>query len=270
MEGQKNKNIFLCLSSNGENWMEAFRTNIGLLRNYYGWSVRVVAEKANISESTLNKIIQGITKDCDQSLTIKLAKVFNVSVDELIGAETIPTETRKTIAMSRKLKEHHRKVIRMYARHQYELHGENDTNSKSISVLTPICKNGHLKTTLLDKKICIDFLTKPTREKVSMGIEIPCDHYEPHFLKSEIVLLAFDREGENNEMCVISAGGNMYFCIKKIQFVDGKKEINYIAITNKKKVFAFDDVEDRLGYVVGWLEPDNPDDEDTTYSWGER
>ena len=32
--------------------MDAFRQNLGLLRTYRGWSVRVLAEKADISENT--------------------------------------------------------------------------------------------------------------------------------------------------------------------------------------------------------------------------
>ena len=108
----------------------------------------------------------------------------------------------------------------------------------------------------------MDKLSKDIQEKVSFGIKIPCDHYEPHFLRNEIILLGYDREGANNEMCVVSSNGYIYICIKKIQFVDGKKEINYVAITNKRKIFSFDEIDDRFGYVVGFLNPDG--------SWGER
>ena len=69
------------------------------------------------------------------------------------------------------------------------------------------------------------------------------------------MLLGYDREGENNETCVISSHGYIYICKKKIQFVNGKKEINYIAITNKKKIFSWDEIDDRFGYVVGFLHP---------------
>ena len=263
MKEQKEENVFLNLASDGDNWMNCFRQNIGILRTYYGWSVRVLAEKANISESTINKIVQGISKDCDQSLSVKLARAFGVSVDELIGAKTISDETRKVIAMTRVLDEHHKKVIRVYAKHQYILHKNNNSTSKTISVLTPKCIERRLKrVSLSDEKIVLDKLSKDIQEKVSFGIKIPCDHYEPHFLRNEIILLGYDREGANNEMCVVSSNGYIYICIKKIQFVDGKKEINYVAITNKRKIFSFDEIDDRFGYVVGFINPDG--------SWGER
>ena len=263
MKGQKEENVFSQLVSDGNNWMNAFRQNIGILRTYYGWSVRVLAEKANISESTINKIVQGISKDCDQSLTVKLAKAFGVSVDELIGAKTIGEETRKVIAMTRVLEEHHRQMIRVYVKHQYILHKKNSAGAKTISIITPKCIERRMKRiSLSDEKIVLDKLSKDIQEKVSFGIKIPCDHYEPHFLKNEIILLGYDREGENNENCVVSSGGYIYICIKKVQFVDGKKEINYVAITNKKKIFSYDEIDDRFGYVVGFLNPDG--------SWGER
>ena len=218
MNYQKRENIYLKLVSNCENWMDAFRQNIGILRTFYGWSVRVLADKADISENTINKIIQGKTNDCDTSLVIKLARTFNCSVDELIGAKTLEEETQKVIAMSRHLSKHHRKVIGMYAKHQYELHGDNDSDKKSISILQPMCKNGYLKTTTCDKKYFLKDLSKPIQEKVGMGIRLPCDHYEPHFYEGEVILLGFDREGNNNEMCVISSGGNMYHCLPMWNF----------------------------------------------------
>ena len=75
-------------------------------------------------------------------------------------------------------------------------------------------------------------------------------------------------KGENNEMCVVSYNGNIYICIKKVQFVNGKKEINYIAITNKKKMFSFDEIDDRFGYVVGFLHPNGTLGRKIDFKWG--
>lgn len=270
MNREKIKKLSLELSSDRNDYITAFKHNIDLFIKQKDITMAEICNLADMNPSTLSSFLYGDAKDCKLSTAVKLARALNISIDELVGAETIEEETRKVIAMSRNLKEHHRKVIRMYAKHQYLMHGENEPDIKYISILEPICKNGHMKTTIVNKMCCIKDLAKPTQEKVGMGIKIPCDHYEPHFLKGEIILLGFDREGENNEMCVISSQGNIYICIKKIQFVDGKKEVNYIAITNKKKIFSYDSIDDRFGYVVGWLEPDDADDENTTYSWGER
>lgn len=262
MHNEKLNKLSLKLVADKTNYMSAFKKNIDMYINEKDIKLREVSEKADIPFETLKSFIYGNSKDCKLSTAVKLARAFNVSIDELVGAETIEEETRKVIAMSRNLKEHHRKVIRMYAKHQYILHSNEKPCIKNISVLKPLCKNGYLKTTTVNDKICINHLPKSIQDKIGLGIKIPCKHYEPYFLEDETILLGFDREGENNEMCVISSCGNMYICIKKIQFIDGKKEINYIAITNNRKIFSYDEIDDRFGYVIGYLEPDN--------EWGER
>ena len=263
MKNDKFENIYLKLVSNDEDWMKCFRLNIGILKSYLGWSARYLAEKADMSEHSLNNIIQSKTKDCDMSNAIKIAKALGVSIDELIGAKTISEQTRINLAKIRVLEPHNQKTIDIYINHQYVLHVNKNSPAKEISVINPICFERKMKrNSLADDKIALDKLSKDIQNKIGLGIRIPCDHYEPYFLKDEIILLGYDREGENNEMCVVSYNGNIYICIKKVQFENGKKEINYIAITNKKKMFSFDDIDDRFGYVVGFLHPDG--------TWGER
>lgn len=263
MECQKNENIYLKLVSNGENWMDSFRQNIGILRSYYGWSVRVLAEKADVSESTLNKISQGKTKDCDFSIVQKLAKAFYISVDELTGAETIEPETRECIQLSRNLKDHHRYVIRTFVRHQYDLHGDVPATSKQISVLLPECNNGNLKTTIVSEPLNLDHLQTDIKSIVCLGLRIPCKHYEPYFLQNEIVLLGADRDGRNNEKCVVVYKGNLYICIKRIEVINGVKEVKYLSLMDGKNVlFRKEEIDDKMGYVIGFLYPDG--------SWGER
>ena len=93
------------------------------------------------------------------------------------------------------------------------------------------------------------------------------------------LILQFQKNGEYVLHRVIKVGKS-YTCIGDNQFeyehgiehrqmigvvtafVNGKKETNYIAITNKKKMFSYDEIDDRFGYVVGFLNPDG--------SWGER
>ena len=112
---------------------------------------RVLAEKANISESTINKIVQGISgRIATKSLSVKLARHSGVSVDELIGAKTISDETRKVIAMTRVLDEHHRKVIRIYAKHQYILHKNNNSPKQNN-----FCSNSKMYRKKI--KTCISF-----------------------------------------------------------------------------------------------------------------
>lgn len=249
--------------SNPENYMESMRQNIGILRSYYGYSVRELAEKADMPVETLQSFIKGKAKDCYLSTAVKLSRVFQVTVDELVGAKTMYEETQECVAMAGQLKEHHRYVIRSFVRHQYKLHGDAPAYSKQISVLLPECQHGYLKTTNVTEAINIDHLNIGTKSRTCLGLKVPCQHYEPYFMQNEIILLGADRDGINNEKCVISHGGNLYICIKRIEIVDGKKEVSYLSLMNGKNVmFKYDEIDDKIGYVIGFLYPDK--------TWGMR
>ena len=262
MENLKFKNVHLNLVANDKDYMKSLIENIQMLRTHHGWSVRALAEKAEMPTETLQTFLKGKSKDCNLSTVVKLSRAFGVSMDELVGAETISAPTRQTIAMSRQLKEHHRYVIRMFAKHQYLLHGEVPPNSKQISVLTPDCEHGHLKSTHLCEAINVDHLQPAIKSEVCLGLKIPCDHYEPHYLQDEILLLGAHREGQNGERCVISKDGYLYICKKRITFVNGVKTIDYMSVINGKLLFNFKEIDDRVGYVIGFLNPDG--------SWGSR
>ena len=262
MKNQNDDNIFLKLVSNEADWMDAFRQNIGILRTYYGWSVRETAERADMSENTLQNIIKGRTKDCDQSLTIKLAKAFHVSVDELIGASTIEPETKACVAKCRAMPWHFRNLARSYIRHIYTLWLKSKSPEVRL-VITPECKRGHLQTTNITMTVDISHIPQSAIGRVAHGLLIPCDHYEPYFMQGEIILLAVDRDGQDGEMCVISHNGEYYIVRKKMYIVDGQKKWKYMSLFTNRE-FLKEDIEDKLGYVVGFL---NADDE---HSWGIR
>ena len=262
MKNQNEENIYLKLVTNSDNWMDAFRQNIGILRVHYGWSVRVLAEKADVSDNTINKIVQGKTNDCDMSIVVRLARAFNVSVDELIGASTIEPETRACVAKCRAMPWHFRNLARSYIRHIYTLWLKSKSPEVRL-VITPECKRGHLQTTNITMTVDISHIPQSAIGRVAHGLLIPCDHYEPYFMQGEIILLAVDRDGQDGEMCVISHNGEYYIVRKKMYIVDGQKKWKYMSLFTNRE-FLKEDIEDKLGYVVGFL---NADDE---HSWGIR
>ena len=262
MKTKKEEIEFPKLVSNNENYMDAFRYNVGVLRNYYGWSVRMLAEKADLSADTLNGFLKGTSKDCNLVTAIKLARAFNISIDELVGAETIEKETRECIAMSRNLPDYVRYLNKSFIKHQYKLHNEFDKDAKPIPVYTPQCVNGYLKTTNLIRYVDINHLTNNLKSKICAGIQIPCEHYEPYYMPNEIVLLSADRAGLNQERCVVTYKGNYFFAIKRIDIVDGEKKVKYLSMMGSNLEILPSDIDDKLGYVVGFLNPDE--------SWGVR
>lgn len=263
MDKEKLKKISLKLTSNREDYMSSFKHNIDMYVEEKDITLREIADVADIPYKTLTNFLYSSSKDCNLSTAVKLARAFNVTIDELVGAGTIEDDTRECVALARNLKDHHRYVIRSYVRHQYKLHGDVPANCKQISVMLPECHNGHLKTTNITEALNIDHLQPDIRSKVCLGLRVPCEHYEPHFMQNEIILLATDRDGLNNERCVISHGGNFYLCRKKIEIVNGTKKVSYISLMDgHSKMFDYEEIDDKIGYVIGFLYPDE--------SWGER
>jgi transcriptional regulator with XRE-family HTH domain len=58
------------------------------LRNQKGWSQQKLAEKTGLSFNTVTKIEQGIGKHPTLKTLVKLADVFGVGIDELVGRKT--------------------------------------------------------------------------------------------------------------------------------------------------------------------------------------
>lgn len=262
MKKQNSKNIYLDLAADHENYMECLRKNINTMRAYYGWSVRVLAEKADMSDYTLNTFLGGKARDCNLSTVVKLARAFNISVDELVGAETIENGVRECIAMSRSMPDYVRYLNRSFVKHQYKIHSEFSPDSKNIPVYLPECINGYLQTTNVTTTVCIDHLTNDIKSKICLGLQIPCEHYEPFYMPNDIILLSADRAGLNNERCVVSYKGNYFIAIKKIRMENGEKKVKYLSVIDGKTEVLPSQIDDKIGYVVGFLNPDG--------SWGVR
>lgn len=263
MEKKKLLKMALNLTTNSENYMESFRRNIFMYVDGKNVKLSDIADAADIPFSTLRTFLYGTTTDCKLSTAVKLARAFGISIDELVGAGTIEPETRECIAMARNLDEHHRYVMRSFVRHQYKLHGEVSEKSKQISVLLPECQHGFLNTTNVIEPLNIDHLPKHIKSEACLGLRVPCHHYEPYYMKNEIILLGANRDGLNNEKCVVVRDGNMYICIKRIEIINGKRIAKYISLIDGKNVlFTSDEIDEKLGYVIGFLYPDG--------TWGIR
>lgn len=256
LENDKLLKIYPILVSNPENWIDAFRMNVGILRTHFKWSVRVLSEKSGVSEDSINNFLKGKTKDCTISFASKIAIAFGVTIDELIGAGTMADTTRQCVQESRSLPPWSRLIAQKYIHHLYKVHLQLDEKGKTIDVMLPECQNHYLLTTNINEQILIEHLTPAVRSKVSMGLKIPCEHYEPHYFQDEIILIAGDRDAVHNEKCVISYNGH-YYIVKKIFFIEnGVKKWKYVSIFNDKTEFSSSEIEDKIGYIVGFLEPD--------------
>ncbi len=262
MENKKSKDFSKKLVSNPTNYIDSFRANIFQLMEDHDLSLRELSEKADMSFETLKSFLYGNAKDCKLSTAVKLSHAFDISIDELVGAETMHPLSRESLSLCRKLPDYVVYLIRSFIRHQYHVHSRFDQNSVNIPVLLPECQNGYLQTTNITDTVCIDHLTNGLKSKICLGLKVPCEHYEPYYMPNEIILLAADRDGQHNERCVISYRGN-FFIVRKIFYIEnGQKKFKYTSLIEEKREILPSDIDDKMGYIVGYLNPDG--------SWGIR
>lgn len=255
----KLKKISKNLTSDGNNYMSAFKKNIDMIIDNKCISLKDLAEISDVPYKTLTNFLYGNSKDCNLSTVVKLAKAIGISVDELIGAETIDKTSRESLAICRNLPENAVYLIRWYIRYIESLNKNNEPNKRYVSVMELECNhNGNLKLTSNYKHIDITHVNEEYRYKVFFGIKIPCDHYMPVYSPYDTLLIANDRLPNANEHCLIRISNCLYIGKRKLE----NGIANYCSIRDGKFRISESEIQELVGYVVGFLNPDG--------SWGIR
>lgn len=236
------------LVTNDENFMESFRQNIAMYLREPDITMRELAEVSGLSYTTLSSFIYKDLKDAKLSTAIALSKALNVSIDELVGACTMHETTSESVRLSRTLPEHALYLVRYFIRHQYNIYNRLADKKKYISVFEPAYENGIMSTTNVVHSVCIEGIPASAYSSVYLGIQIPTNFYAPYYFKGETILIAADRPAQHGERCVITSNGGIYIVIKNKLLSDG-----YASITSRNMIIPDNLVDDKIGYIVGFL-----------------
>lgn len=257
MKNTRLKSLTLRSVEKDQNFMDVLIDNVQLLRVQKGWSVRELAERADLPFDSLQGVLKKKNGSCKFTTFMKLCIALEVEPSDLCGVSFMDTKTRETLAMAKKLKPHHRERISAYTARIHNMFSEEREDNKRVSMLLPDLRNGFIKPNDLLEPLSIAHLDKAVREEVNVAVKVPCSYYEPYFRKGEILLLGTHRAGLNGDICVVYRGENMYICRKKIQIVNGQREASYISlIDGHTELFTAEEITYRVGYVVGFLYPD--------------
>ena len=239
------------LISDPDDYMHSLRTNLYMYIGKKNITLQEVSELADIPLNTLKSLIYGSSKDCHISTVIKLARVFSVSVDELIGAGTIPAQTCNSLQTMRKLPESFTHFVRWSIHYHYEKLKSHKVSIKSIELMIPEeSPDGNHKMTNNFDVIDVSYLSDEIRPKVFMAIKVLTSCYMPHYFENDIIMIANDRDAKPTENVIITIGDNMWIVKRKKDIVDGKVKVNYYSIRDGRLFVSEDEVDMLIGYIA--------------------
>ena len=247
MNKEKLNKISKNLSANSDDFMSAFRKNMFMYLEEKDITIKEISEEADVPFSTLNTFLYGDSRDIKLSTAVKLAKALNVSIDELIGAETINEVSRESIAICRNLPDNALYLIRWYIRYIDSLNKKNEPHRRYVSIMELECNhNGNLKMTTNYRHIDITDIGEEYRSKVFFGITMPCDNYMPIYSPYDILLVANDREPYYNENSLLRIDGQLRIAKRKVENGLAK----YYSIRDGKFRINENDVDEVIGYIA--------------------
>lgn len=225
-------------------------------------TIRDISEQSGVPIPTINNLLYKDKQGIRLSTAIALARALQVSIDELVGCQTMTKEMRESVEICRGLPENALLLVRYFIRHQKMLYSKVSNKSNYISVFVPKYENGILATTNVSEMVNLENFPSNVKSKAYTGIKIPNDSYMPYYMENEIVLVACDREAVKGEHCIITSGGGIYIVKKETSVHNGRKENHYISLFGDSDIIPDGKIDDRIGYVVGFI--------DSNGKWGVR
>jgi hypothetical protein len=181
------------------------------------------------------------------STAVKLARALNVSVDELIGAETLRFDFKNNCGICRNLPDNSMYLINWLVRHQDYLYRGTKKTDRIISIVHVIRSNdGNLKSSGEFDTINISDLDNSIKSKVFVGMQIDCDRYMPTYSPYDTLLIANDRNPTFSENCLIIFCGNFYI-VKRI--TEGGI-VKYRSIRDKRIMASENEIDEMVGYIA--------------------
>lgn len=235
------------LVKNNVELSEMFRQNIWRYAEEKGMTIVDVANASNIPVNTINSFLHKISNDMKLSNVAKLANTFGVSIDELVGTDTLPKLTKESLATCRNLPDSDLYLVRWHIRYLDALNKKTEPNKRYISAMIPnLTNDGDFKVSANYEKIEISELKEPLRSKIFVGCRIASDYYMPHYIPGNVILIANDRPPKPNENSIVRVDKYLFIAKRKIENGVAK----YYSIRDGKYRIDESEVDELIGYVA--------------------
>lgn len=242
------------LVSEPDNYMHSFRQNLYMYMSQKDITLSELSDQADIPISTLKTLMYGNAKDCYISTAVKLAYVFNVSVDELIGSGTIPAKTCESLQLMRTLPDSFKHFIRWIIHFHKDTLFSNPVKEKMVEIMyVDTCERGNLKLSSHLDVVDISDFDPSIRTKIFMGVVIPSNSYEPTYFEGDTLFIANDRAPRENENVLICISNNIWIVrARKEHKSETDKEVitRYYGIRDNRPFADENMVQAVMGYVV--------------------
>lgn len=244
---EKLKEISQKLTKNQENFISSFRQNLFMYVNDKEITLNDISVLSGIPYATLNSFLYGKCNNVRIDNVVKLARTFEVSIDELVGAETINELTLESIKICRNLPENDLMLVRWFIRCLADLNSQNEPNKRYVSVMLPEeNNNGDCKLVSKFEKLEITDLKEPLKSKIFIGFKIISNYYLPYYYPNDIVLVANDRPAKQNEHIIVRAG-DYIFIVKKV-IENGISKL--FSIRDDKYRMNESEIDELIGYIT--------------------
>lgn len=244
---EKLKEIEEKLVTNNVDFSQSFRQNLYKYIETKEITMIDIANAAKIPPNTLNSFLYGKSNDMRISNVVKIAKVLNISLDELVGADTIPELSRESLRICRNLPENDLLLVRWFIRCLNDLNSRTEPNKRYVSVMLPeLDNNGDYKLISKFEKIEITDLQEPMRSKIFIGFKLISDHYMPYYFPNDIVLVANDRPARPNEHVLVRTGDYIFIVKRQVENDIAK----YYSIRDNKYRIDESEVDELIGYIA--------------------
>ena len=233
-----------------ENYLDSLRKNVKAYMKECGYTIDDLAEIADTSPSAFRDFLHGNTATVKLTPVIRLAKEFGISIDELIGADTLPTETKESLQILRRLPEYFTYFYRWNVRAN-ERQQKRSPKHKYINLTRPACANGGFIPSNTYELFDISHISADIRQKVFLAVKIPCDHYMPTYSPYHVLLIAHDRIPKPTETSLVMSGGKLWLLNRIEETENEKKVVKYYSVRDGKFRCYEHDTDEIIGYVAG-------------------
>lgn len=156
-------------------------------------TLNALSIQADLSEDTLRSIIYGKSQDIKLSTIIKIADVFECSIDDMIDRPIYSEEERSTISRMRHLCEHSKRSVQFILDLEEKTTLCKSTQGKDlINVYLPTgnMKDGMFFDSFTTEELDISEYPDSIKENTDFALKIMSNHFEPVYYLNDILLLS--------------------------------------------------------------------------------